>query len=93
MLNHKKTKYYCGSWWVPRFIRKILSIKFDASCRIHDLDYRHKEFKREEADTRFLFHMIRQSKNSVFWEFIATAFYIFVRVLGKLSWIRNRNNK
>ena len=69
MLNDK-SKYYCGSVWIPGWIRRILSIRFD----------------REETDTRFLLHMIRQCKGNIFWEIIATFYYIFVRILGKLSW-------
>tara|TARA_R110000803_G_scaffold76571_3_gene141247 strand:+ start:3752 stop:3904 length:153 start_codon:yes stop_codon:yes gene_type:complete len=30
--------------------------------------------------------MIRQAKSSVFWEIIATIFYLSVRMLGKLSY-------
>jgi len=82
----KKEKYYCGATWVPRWLRKILSSKFNASCRVHDLDYETIRFDREEADTRFLMHMIRQAKNSLFWEIIATIYYLFCRTLGKLSW-------
>ena len=80
-----KDQYYCGAWWTPKFIRRILSVRFNASCKIHDLDYKTTRFTREEADTRFLLHMIRQAKSSVFWEVIATIFYISVRILGKLS--------
>tara|TARA_R110000772_G_scaffold242529_1_gene355138 strand:+ start:119 stop:433 length:315 start_codon:yes stop_codon:yes gene_type:complete len=89
----EKKQYYCGSWWTPRFIRKILSFRFNASCKIHDLDYASKEFDREEADTRFLLHMVRQSKGSFFFELIATVFYIFVRMLGKLSYGVNKAKK
>ena len=82
----KKEKYYCGATWTPKWIRRILSIRFNASCKIHDLDYESTRFDREEADTRFLLHMIRQSKGNIFWEMIATIYYIFVRMLGKLTW-------
>lgn len=82
----KKEKYYCGATWTPKWIRRILSIRFNASCKIHDLDYESTRFDREEADTRFLLHMIRQSKGNIFWEIIATIYYIFVRMLGKLTW-------
>lgn len=85
MLNDK-SKYYCGSVWIPGWIRRILSIRFNASCKIHDLDYESTRFDREETDTRFLLHMIRQCKGNIFWEIIATFYYIFVRILGKLSW-------
>jgi len=81
-----KNKYHCGAYWVPRWIRRILSTRFNASCKIHDLDYASTRFDREEADTRFLLHMVRQAKNSLRWEIIATTYYLFARVLGKISW-------
>jgi hypothetical protein len=92
-MQREKQKYYCGAWWVPKFIRRILSFKFNASCKIHDLDYGSKEFDREETDKRFLCHMIRQSKNNIFYEVLAAFFYISVRLLGKLSWGKNENDK
>lgn len=81
-----KETYHCGAWWTPKLIRKMLSVKFNASCKIHDLDYETDKYDRAEADTRFLMHMIRQSKHSLYWEVIATSYYLFVRCLGKLSW-------
>lgn len=81
----EKKQYHCGAWWTPKFIRRLLSFKFNASCKIHDLDYKTTRFTREEADTRFLLHMIRQAKGSIFFEVVATIFYISVRLLGKLS--------
>lgn len=87
-----KQKHYCGATWVPEPIRRILSIRFNASCKIHDLDYTTTRFDREEADTRFLMHMIRQSKNSIGWETVATLYYLAVRVLGKLSWGKQKQH-
>jgi len=88
----EKEDYYCGAWWTPKWIRRILSFKFNASCKIHDLDYKTTRFTREEADTRFLLHMIRQAKGSILWEGFATIFYLFVRFLGKLSYGLIKNN-
>jgi len=89
-MQQEKQKYYCGAWWVPKFIRKILSFKFNASCKIHDLDYISKDITREESDVKFLLNMIRQSNGSAFFEICATFFYIFVRILGKLSWGKHK---
>lgn len=86
MSEQDKGKYYCGAWWTPKWVRRILSVRFNASCKVHDLDYATTKFSREEADTRFLLHTIRQAKSSIFWEVIATVFYISVRLMGKLSW-------
>jgi hypothetical protein len=85
-MSDDKNTYYCGAWWTPKWIRRILSVKFNASCKVHDMDYKTTRFTREEADTRFLLHMIRQAKGSVVWEITATMFYLFVRMLGKLSY-------
>ena len=89
-MQPEKQKYYCGAWWVPKFIRKILSFKSNASCKIHDLDYISKDITREESDVKFLLNMIRQSNGSAFFEICATFFYIFVRILGKLSWRKHK---
>ena len=86
---NQKQQYHCGAWWTPKIIRKILSLRFNASCKIHDLDYATTLFDREKADTRFLLHMIRQSKSNILHETTATLYYISVRILGKLSWGNN----
>ena len=92
VLNKQKERYHCGSWWLPKWVRKILSVKFNASCYIHDLDYKRTRTEKEEADTRFLLNMIKQSKGSIFLEIIATIFYIIVRILGIFSWGRKTKN-
>ena len=86
MCDREKGKYYCGAWWTPEWVRRILSIRFNASCKVHDLDYATTRFSREEADARFLLHTIRQAKSSIFWKVVAIIFYISVRLMGKLSW-------
>lgn len=88
----EKQKYYCGATWVPTWIRRILSFRFNASCKIHDLDYTTTRFDREEADTRFLLHMIRQSKNSIGYEILATIYYLIVRICGKLAWGKQKEH-
>lgn len=84
----KERKDYCGPYWMPSWLRKLLSSKFNASCKIHDLDYTSSKFTQKEADVRFLIHMIRQAKTSKFWRFIATLYYLAVRIGGKFSWRR-----
>jgi len=85
----EKKQYYCGPdwWWFPDFLRRLASVRVNASCKIHDLDYTapHK-FTRLEADTRFLAHMLRQSRGSLFWECAALAYFLATRIAGRLSW-------
>jgi len=81
-----KRKDYCGPNWMPSCIRRIFSNKFNASCKIHDMDYESKEYSRDEADARFQDHMNRQAKHSLKWRFIAFCYYFIVRLGGKLSW-------
>ena len=71
---------------MPKCLRKILSTKFNASCKVHDLDYTTAKYNRDEADARFQDHMNRQARHSLWWRFIAFSFYLAVRVGGKLSW-------
>ena len=84
----KERKDYCGPFWMPKFMRIWLSDKFNASCKIHDMDYGSKKFTRKEADVRFLEHMTRQAKDSKWWKFVAKGYYYAVRLGGKLSWDR-----
>lgn len=79
-------KDYCGPYWMPRWFRRMLSNKFNASCKIHDMDYNSKKYSRDEADARFQDHMNKQSKHSLKWRFTAFVYYVLVRLGGKLSW-------
>jgi hypothetical protein len=83
-----KRKDYCGPYWMPKWLRRILSNKFNASCKIHDLDYATTRFTRDEADARFQDHMNKQAKNSLKWRLVAFIYYVMVRIGGKLSWGR-----
>jgi len=47
-------KDFCGPYWMPAKIRRLFSSKFNASCKIHDLDYASKKFSRKQSDKRFL---------------------------------------
>lgn len=86
--------YYCGAWWMPEWLQKILSYRFNASCKIHDLDYEALDedgkhiFSKLEADARFLSHMIRQASGSFFWEHVAWVYYRTARLFGGPSWQR-----
>lgn len=83
---HHKEKYHCGAWWVPKFIRRLLSIKFNESCLIHDLDYENEQISRKESDKKFLLNMIEQANGNFGLKSLAFSFYIFVRILGIFSW-------
>lgn len=89
-------KDYCGPFWMPSFMRKWASSKFNASCKIHDMDYDSERFTRKEADARFLFHMLKQAHGSVFWVLMAGWYYTWVRLGGWISWNKakkDRSNK
>lgn len=79
-------KDYCGAFWMPVWLRKLLSNKFNASCKIHDLDYSSKKYSRLDSDIRFKNHMLRQAKSSKLWKLLAHTFYLAVRLGGKISW-------
>lgn len=80
---------YCGPFWMPKAIRRILSKKFNASCKIHDLDYASKKYSRKQADLRFKVNTLKQAGNSKFWRFIAKIFYLAVRIGGQISYNRD----
>lgn len=80
-------KYYCGPDWMPEWALKIASIKFNASCKIHDLDYESpQKFTRLEADIRFLHHMMRQARGYLFWEIMALIYFLLARLAGRFSY-------
>lgn len=79
-------KDHCGPYWMPSFLRRAVSSKFNASCKIHDMDYESKKYSRSEADKRFRDHALRQAGNSAFWKTVARVFYGLVRVGGRISY-------
>lgn len=80
-------KYHCGYKESPEWLRKLMSYKFNASCLIHDLDYRpNTKFSQLQADLRFLEHTLRQAKDSKFWVVMAYVFFFVVRIMGKKAY-------
>ena len=79
-------KDYCGPYWVPSLLRRLVSNKFNASCKIHDMDYESQKYSRYESDVRFKQHSLRQAKSSKFWRAVAILFYIMVRIGGRISY-------
>ena len=54
-------KYHCGASKWPKWVRKLASKIFNASCKVHDLDYgKDTPYLQYEADERFIQHMKRQ---------------------------------
>lgn len=86
-----KQQYYCGpNWgWFPELLKRPLSYRFNASCKIHDLDYGSPKYSRFQADIRFLYHMMRQAEGSLFWELVAVLYFLAARVAGWLSWSKS----
>lgn len=83
-MNQRKD--YCGPSYMPKCLRRLLSSKFNASCKIHDLDYASKKFKQKEADKRFLAHMLRQAGSSKCCKILAYVYYYAVRIGGAISY-------
>ena len=80
------SKYYCGYKKSPKFIRKILSYKFNESCKIHDENYSKKsELTRYEADDKFLKDCKKQANGNKFWIIMAYLYYFSVKLLGKIA--------
>ena len=75
---------------MPKILRRIASIKFNASCRIHDMDYNTHKYNRLEADIRFFNNMIKQANGSWFWEVMAAVYFVLTRTAGRISWISTK---
>jgi hypothetical protein len=67
-------------------MRRILSVKFNESCRIHDEDYTKQELTKEEADKKFLDNMLEQAGESRFWRWAAGWYYWAADKFGGASW-------
>lgn len=87
------SKSRCGPNWMPEWLRRIGSCKFNASCRVHDMDYATHKYSRDEADERFLQNMLKQADGSIFWSGIAYLYYWLARFAGKLSWGKDAETK
>lgn len=76
-------KYNCGPQAFPEWIRKIFSLRFNQSCKMHDKNYNIRtKLTKEEADNKFLKNMKRQAMGSIFWTIIAYFFYFLVKYTG-----------
>lgn len=84
-------KYYCGPSFLPTWVRRILSYKFNISCKIHDEMYSSKNLSRDEADELFFYHMLIQAEGTVFWTLMAHVYYCLVRCGGRLFWLLSRD--
>lgn len=86
-------KYYCGPSWryFPDWLRRILSYKFNESCKIHDQDYSSGKLTKEEADQKFLENMLKQAEGSSFWTSMAHAYYRATKMFGSFSWKKDSN--
>jgi hypothetical protein len=88
------SKYYCGPFYFPKFLKKWLSKRFNYACYIHDIAYINKDRTRKSIDKEFLQLMLRVSsstKDRVF----AHIFYVKVRMFGWISWliVKNKEDK
>ena len=71
---------YCGTPIMPKWFREILSVKFNKSCKIHDVHYIAFDIDNEDADQLFLEHMYLQAGKSLYWKCVAFFMFFNVRV-------------
>lgn len=79
------TKYHCGSEWMPNWLRRVFSIRFNESCELHDIELDDEEVSRLDADINFYRRMLIQAQGSFFWKQTALAYFVIVRLLGPIS--------
>jgi hypothetical protein len=92
----KTGPYYCGAYYFPEFVRKILSLNFNLACKLHDRLYKYKSFNgkpitRKRADEIFYIYMQRLSGENKVLNFKARIYYYGVKYFGKKSW--NKDGK
>jgi hypothetical protein len=70
---------HCGvNKFTPRWLRKILSARFNLSCIIHDIHHGSKIISYREADLIFLSNMKKQAGSSLYWNINAYVYYTAV---------------
>lgn len=91
----KTGPYYCGAYYFPEFVRKILSLKFNMACKLHDRLYKYKSFNgkpvtRKEADKIFYIYMMRLSGENKLLQMKARIYYYSVVYFGIKSWTESK---
>ena len=76
---------YCGTPWMPHWFRSLISVKFNKSCKIHDVYYASLIIDNEDADFIFLDHMKLQAGRSIYWKCVAYSMFLKVRVFQFFS--------
>ncbi len=79
-----KEIYYCGPQWWPKIIRRWLSQKFNAECKLHD-DMYEAGFSRAVSDDDFLKGMLHKAGDDKGDKAIAYVYGNAVKLLGWLS--------
>lgn len=87
------SKCYCGPWWSPKFINCWLSKPFNASCKVHDLDYESDKYSQLEADDRFKKNLTRQAKGSIIKRMLVPVYYWAVRLGGRASYGKREDSQ
>jgi len=78
-------KNACGPFWFPKWLRSLLSKKFNPACVQHDLAYVKKGKSRILIDALFLVDMLKLCKNP-FDMILAMWFFMLVLAGGWISW-------
>lgn len=71
---------------MPRWMRRLASIKFNTSCKKHDEDYGETAATRLDADMQFYKNMLEEADRSLFWRAMALFYFNLVRTVGRLRW-------
>ena len=88
----EQDKFHCGPFFMPKFMRKWLSGKFNVACWIHDKGYEKDDGKRFKYDKMFLINMVKKSNNDRDVIYGIT-YYFFVRIFGGITMVLWRLNK
>lgn len=86
----KQPKYYCGPYWLPAFIQKLLSCPFNEACKDHDLHFEEKLMTRQDADIQFLKDCLLIARGRFLLEVYACVLFLLVRIGGKFSWDKEK---
>ena len=81
---------YCGPYFFPEWLKKLLSFGINDACKLHDHYYTVKDLPRFLTDLIFMYHIIWCSilniLKGVYGLVAAPFFFVLIVMFGKRSW-------
>ena len=85
--------YRCGPGWMPEWMRRLLSIRFNSACAAHDSAYQAGLVSKRESDRKFLSNMIGLAGWNPFWYLMAYVYHWAALTFGGSRYTSSREDE